>query len=65
MHYRSLTRPSEKPWLTIIVHDMPKPAQWLDTLDLLIDAASSPAARHRVQLVFETDRPQGQEVKVL
>jgi hypothetical protein len=57
MHLLRLSSPSEKPWLTIIVHDTPKPANWLESLDLLIEAASSPAAHNRTEFIFEQREP--------
>jgi hypothetical protein len=57
MHTLSLSRPRHTPWVTIIVHDTPKPANWLDSLDILIEAASSPAARDRTEIIFEAREP--------
>jgi hypothetical protein len=36
----------------VVIHDQPKPHGWLDTLDLLIEACSTPAARDRSQILF-------------
>lgn len=62
MEITSLPRPRHTPWVTIIVHDIPKPAHWLVTLDVLIEACSTPAARDRSEIIFERRDETAKEV---